>query len=274
LLIVLLQSEKFFPSCFSLLIPVLKKTKKKPLVSYYLVYTIDSQLQTEIHSLLQRQAWRWWHRTNPKQKRWEREREREREREWRVIRFDCSIIIAAMKKKNTNFWREGREIPEEEGARVEREASLWFLLVLLLLSDSSSSANRRVSCVASGGVERREYRKQKTSQQRPIITLKTKSATIANAVAATTTAKQHHHHKPVCSSCCSEYVFVAISSMLFCFSSGLFVVVLCVFFLFCLSQGFERWCSSSAAIVVVVVVTVFLDLQLLLLLQCSFAAAV
>jgi len=27
-------------------------------------------------------------------------------------------------KKNTNFWREGREIPEEEGARVEREASL------------------------------------------------------------------------------------------------------------------------------------------------------
>jgi hypothetical protein len=29
-----------------------------------------------------------------------------------------------MKKKNTNFWREGREIPEEEGARVEREASL------------------------------------------------------------------------------------------------------------------------------------------------------
>jgi hypothetical protein len=51
-------------------------------------------------------------------------REREREREWRVIRFDCSIIIAAMKKKNTNFRREGREIPEEEGARVEREASL------------------------------------------------------------------------------------------------------------------------------------------------------
>jgi hypothetical protein len=69
-----------------------------------------------------------------------------------------------MKKKNTNFWREGREIPEEEGAGVEREASLWFfllLLLLLLLSSSSSSANRRVSCVASGGVERREYRKQR-----------------------------------------------------------------------------------------------------------------
>jgi len=58
-----------------------------------------------------------------KTKKMRRERERERERE-SVIRFDCSIIIAAMKKKNTNFWREGREIPEEEGARVEREASL------------------------------------------------------------------------------------------------------------------------------------------------------
>jgi len=57
LLIVLLQSEKFFPSCFSLLIPVLKKNKEKTsLISYCLVYTIDSQLQTEIHSLLQRQA--------------------------------------------------------------------------------------------------------------------------------------------------------------------------------------------------------------------------
>lgn len=63
------SQRRFFPSCLSLLIPVLKKTKKKPLISYCLVYTIDSQLQTEIHSLLQRQAWRWWHRTNPKQKR-------------------------------------------------------------------------------------------------------------------------------------------------------------------------------------------------------------
>jgi hypothetical protein len=61
--------------------------------------------------------------TSHKSKTKKMRREREREKEWRVIRFDCSIIIAAM-KKNTNFWREGREIPEEEGARVERKASL------------------------------------------------------------------------------------------------------------------------------------------------------
>ncbi len=68
----------------------LEKNKEKPLISYCLVYTIDSQLQTEIHSLLQRQAWRWWHRTNPKQKRWERERERVACYKIRLLHYYCS----------------------------------------------------------------------------------------------------------------------------------------------------------------------------------------